>query len=123
MGANAARPILTEEDKQSIGMIIVGTEGSVDFGKPISTNIQRALGLPNTVRSYETKHACYSGVAALDTAVNWIASGLNKGKKALVIAADFSRMHLNKDHEFVLGGSAAAVLVSETPAIVVFETM
>jgi hydroxymethylglutaryl-CoA synthase len=123
MGANAARPMLTEEDKKSIGMILVGTEGSVDFGKPISTNIQNMLGLPNTIRSYETKHACYSGVAALDAAVNWIASGLNKGKKALVIASDFSRKHLGFDHEFVLGGAAAAVLVSETPKILEYETL
>ncbi len=121
MGANAAAPMLTEEDKQSIGMLIVGTEGSVDFGKPISTNLLEALGLPTSVRNYETKHACYSGVAALDTAINWVASGLNKGKKALVIAADFSRKHFNKDHEFVLGGSAAAILVSDTPKVLEYE--
>jgi len=123
MGANAAKPMLTDEDKASIGLIIVGTEGSVDFGKPISTNIQNALGLPNAIRSYETKHACYSGVAGLDAAVNWVAAGLNKGKKALVIAADFSRKHFNKDHEFVLGGAAAALLVSETPKIIEYETL
>ena len=123
MGANAAERMLTEEDKKDIGMIIVGTEGSVDFGKPISTNIHSALGLPSNCRSYETKHACYSTVAALDAAVNWIASGLNHGKKALVIAADFSRKHFNKDHEFVLGGSAAAILVSDTPKIVEYELL
>lgn len=121
MGANAARPMLTQEDIDSIGMIIVGTEGSVDFGKPISTNIHGALGLPANCRSYETKHACYSGVAALDTAINWIASGLNRGRKALVIAADYSRRHFHKDHEFVLGGSAAAILVSDNPQVVEFE--
>jgi hydroxymethylglutaryl-CoA synthase len=121
MGANAAKSMLTDEDKQSIGMLIVGTEGSVDFGKPISTNLHKALGLPANVRNYETKHACYSGVAALDTAINWIASGLNRGKKALVIATDFSRQHFNKDHEFVLGGVAAAVLVSDNPKIVEYE--
>ncbi len=44
MGANAAIGMLSEEDKQSIGLLIAGTEGSVDFGKPISTNIHRALG-------------------------------------------------------------------------------
>jgi len=121
MGANAAKAMLTEEDIAQIGMIIVGTEGSVDFGKPISTNIHEALGLPANVRSYETKHACYSGVAALDAAVNWIAADLNRGKKALVIAADFSRKHFNKDHEFVLGGSAAAILVSDTPKVIEFE--
>ncbi|OHD53394.1 MAG: hypothetical protein A2014_10185 [Spirochaetes bacterium GWF1_49_6] len=123
MGANAALPMLSEDDKKDIGMLIVGTEGSVDFGKPISTNIHAALGLPPNVRNYETKHACYSGVAALDTAINWIASGLNHGKKALVIAADFSRKHFHKDHEFVLGGTAAAILVSENPKVLEYEIM
>lgn len=122
MGANAALGMLTEEDKESIGMLIVGTEGSVDFGKPISTNILKALGLKANVRNYETKFACYSGAAALDTAVNWVASGLNRGRKALVIATDFSRAHLGKFEEFVMGGAATAALVSDNPAIVEFET-
>ncbi len=122
MGANAAKPMLTEEEKEQIGMLIVGTEGSVDFGKPISTNIHGALGLPASVRNYETKHACYSGVAALDTAVNWVASGLNKGKKALVIATDFSRKHFNLKEEFVMGGVGAAMLVSDNPKVIEFET-
>ncbi len=121
MGANAAMPIITEEDKKDIGLLIVGTEGSVDFGKPISTNIHSALGLPPNVRNYETKFACYSGVAALDSAINWIAAGLNRGKKALIIATDYSRVHLNKPHEFVLGGTSAALLVSDNPKIVEFE--
>ena len=121
MGANAAKPIITEDDKKDIGMLLVGTEGSVDFGKPISTNIHNALGLHPNIRNYETKHACYSGVAALDTAINWIAAGLNNGKKALIIATDFSRMHLGQPHEFVLGGTAAALLVSDNPKIVKYE--
>jgi hydroxymethylglutaryl-CoA synthase len=102
-------------------MLVVGTESSVDFGKPISTNIHGALGLPANVRNFETKHACYSGVAALDTALNWIAAGLNRGRKALVISTDFSRMHLNAKEEFVLGGVAAAVLVSDAPRVVEYE--
>jgi hydroxymethylglutaryl-CoA synthase len=121
MGANAARKMLTEEDRKSIGMLIVGTEGGVDFGKPMSTNILGALGLPTSVRNYETKHACYSGVAALDTAVNWLAAGLNHGKKALVIATDFSRAHLGLREEFVMGGVGAAVLVSTEPKVLEFE--
>ncbi|TFG64522.1 MAG: hydroxymethylglutaryl-CoA synthase family protein, partial [Spirochaetales bacterium] len=121
MGANAAMPMLSEEDRKNIGMLIVGTEGSVDFGKPISTNLISALGLNPNVRNYEVKHACYSGVAALDTAVNWVASGLNKGKKALVIASDFSRMHLGLKEEFVLGGIGAALLVGGNPKVIEFE--
>lgn len=122
MGANAALAMLTEEDKKSIGMLIVGTEGSTDFGKPISTNIHQALGLGPNVRNYETKFACYSGCAALDTAVNWVASGLNKGKKALVIATDFSRMHLGAKQEFVMGGLGAVFLISDNPVILEYET-
>jgi hydroxymethylglutaryl-CoA synthase len=122
MGVNAAAPMLTEEDKKGIGMLVVGTEGSVDFGKPVSTNMHGLLGLPPQTRNFETKHACYSGVAALDAAINWIASGLNRGKKALVIATDFSRRHFGKDWEFVLGGGASALLVSDTPKVVEFET-
>lgn len=121
MGANAALPLLDSIDKESIGMLIVGTESSVDFGKPISTNIMGALGLGPNVRNYETKHACYSGVAALDTAVNWVTSGLNRGRKALVISTDFSRMHLNDRVEFVLGGVAAALIVSEEPQVVEYD--
>ena len=121
MGTNAAKPIVSDKDKKEIGMLIVGTEGSLDFGKPISTNIHGALGLHNNIRNYETKHACYSGVAALDTALNWVASGLNKGKKALVVSTDFSRMHLNLKEEFVLGGVAAAMVVSENPKVVEYE--
>jgi hydroxymethylglutaryl-CoA synthase len=121
MGANAARRMLTPEDRESIGMLIVGTEGGVDFGKPMSTNLHGALGLSTNVRNYETKHACYSGVAALDTAVNWLAAGLNHGKKALVIATDFSRAHMHLKEEFVMGGVAAAALVSTDPKVIEFE--
>ncbi len=121
MGANAASPLLDGEDLESIGMLIVGTESSVDFGKPVSTNIMGALGLGPRTRNYETKHACYSGVAALDTALNWIASGLNHGKKALIISTDFSRMHLNAKEEFVLGGVAAAAIIGDAPKVIEYE--
>ena len=121
MAVNAAKPILSEQIKKEIGLLIIGTEGSLDFGKPISTNIHEALDLAQNVRNFEIKHACYSGVAALDTAINWIASGQNNKKKALIIAADFSRKHFNKDHEFVLGGVAAALIISETPEVIEYE--
>lgn len=123
MGANAALPMLSEEDKKDIGLLVVGTEGSVDHGKPISTNIHKALGLGPNVRNYETKFACYSAGAALDAAVNYVGSGFNHGKKALVISTDFSRKHLNTKQEFVMGGVAAAYLVSDQPKIVEFEPL
>ena len=122
LGANAAKKIVGDAERKEIGLLVVGTESSVDFGKPVSTNIHRALKLSTNVRNYESKHACYSGVAALDAAVNYVASGLNHGKKALVISTDFSRMHLNLKEEFVMGGVAAAALISDNPRIVELET-
>jgi hydroxymethylglutaryl-CoA synthase len=121
MGANAARPVVTPEVAEEIGLLVVGTEGGVDFGKPISTHLHEALELPSSVANFEVKHACYSGVAALDTALSWIAGGRNRGRKALIVATDFSRGHLGEDHEFVLGGAAVAALVSDTPRVVAYD--
>ena len=38
MGANAAKPLINDENKKEIGMLIVGTESSVDFGYLFSRN-------------------------------------------------------------------------------------
>lgn len=121
MGANAARALIDADTASQIGLMVVGTEGGLDFGKPISTLIHQALGLPSSVPNYEVKHACYSGVAALDTALNWVAAGRGRGKKALVIATDFSRKHLGADHEFVLGGAAVAMIVSDEPRVIAYD--
>ncbi|WGK68088.1 hydroxymethylglutaryl-CoA synthase [Candidatus Haliotispira prima] len=121
IAANAAKPIIDEEIAEKIGLFIVGTEGSTDFGKPISTNLHEALQLPSNVRNFETKHACFSGMAAMDSAIDWVASGHNQGRKALVIAADFSRVHMNTKQEFVMGGVATAMVISDQPEIIEFE--
>ncbi len=121
MAVNAARPLMKSLDPQQIGLLAVGTEGSLDFGKPISTNIHSALSLTPNVRNFETKHACYSGVASLQSALDWIASGSAGGKKALVISSDFSRTHLNMREEFVLGGVAAAAIISDQPKVIEYE--
>ncbi len=121
IAANAAKPIVDEEIAGKIGLFIVGTEGSTDFGKPISTNLHEALELPSNVRNFETKHACFSGMAALDSAIDWVAAGHNQGRKALVIAADFSRVHMDTKQEFVMGGVATAMIVSDQPEIIEFE--
>ncbi|XP_061168716.1 hydroxymethylglutaryl-CoA synthase-like [Saccostrea echinata] len=57
-------------------------------------------------------------MAALDSAIDWVAAGWNQGRKALVIAADFSRVHLNTKQEFVMGGVATAMLISDQPEII-----
>jgi 3-hydroxy-3-methylglutaryl CoA synthase len=116
MAVNAANAMLSDDDRRSIELLIVGTESGVDQEKPISTWVHRYLGLTAHCRNFELKHACYSGTAGLGMAANWIASGMAGEAKALVITTDQSRMHLGKPYEFVMGAGAAAVLVSRRRA-------
>jgi hydroxymethylglutaryl-CoA synthase len=121
MACNAALSVLDDETRKDIELLIVGTESSVDFGKPMSTYVQRLAGLGPNVRNFETKHACYGGTSAVMMAAHWVASGVAPGKKALVITSDQSRAHIGKPWEYVLGGTAAAMIISDQPKVVEFE--
>ncbi|GAB2993391.1 hydroxymethylglutaryl-CoA synthase family protein [Saccharothrix stipae] len=88
---NAARPLLDamdERDRADIELLVVGTESGVDLSKPISTYVHHHLGLGPRCRSFEVKHACYGGTAALHAAAGIIANSPVPSAKALVIAAD-----------------------------------
>jgi 3-hydroxy-3-methylglutaryl CoA synthase len=113
-------------------MLVVGTESGIDYGKPISGWVHRLCGLSPNCRSFEVKHACYGGTAALRTAASWVASGVRPGKKALVISTDLSRPpHSGRVHieqsvgthspEFILGGCAIAAIVGDEPAVLELE--
>ncbi len=129
-GVNAAKPIvdaLSPEEKDRIEMVIASTESSFDFGKSMSTYFHHYLGLNRNCRLFELKNACYSGVAGLQVAINFILSQTSPGAKALVIATDISRFMvaeggdaLTEEWSFAepSGGSgAAAMLVSEMPYV------
>ncbi|HXH40759.1 MAG TPA: hydroxymethylglutaryl-CoA synthase [Thermoanaerobaculia bacterium] len=129
-GVNAARPLidaLSPEEKDSIQMVISCTESSFDFGKSMSTYFHKLLGLNRNCRLFEVKNACYSGVAGLQIAVNFVLSQTSPGAKALVIATDISRFMtveggdaLTEDWSFAEpsgGAGAVAIIVSETPHV------
>lgn len=121
MAVNAARLMLSDRDRDAIGLVVVASESGVDQEKPMSTWVQRYLGLSSRVRNVEVKHACYGATAALQLAASWVASGASSGEKALVINSDESRMHLGKPWEFVMGAAAVAVLVSDQPRLLEIE--
>lgn len=129
-GVNAAKPIidaLSPEEKNRIEMVITSTESAFDFGKSMSTYFHQHLGLNRNCRLFELKNACYSGVAGLQMAINFILSQVSPGAKALVIATDISRFItvkggnvLTEDWSFAEpsnGAGAAAILVSDLPYI------
>lgn len=118
MAVDAASPMLTDEDRRSIELLLVSTESGVDSEKPISAWVHRYLGLSPHCRNLELKHACYAGTAGLKLAAEWARA---TGKKALVINTDRSRMHFGKPYELVMGANATAVLVSRQPRILELE--
>lgn len=129
-GINAAKPIideLSEAERNRIELVITCTESAFDFGKSMSTYFHKHLGLNRNCRLFELKNACYSGIAGLQTAINFILSQSSPGAKALVIATDISRFMqeeggdaLTADWSFFEptgGAGAVAMLVSDKPYI------
>lgn len=129
-GLNAAKPLvdaMSSDEKDRIEMVISCTESAFDFGKSMSTYFHKLLGLNRNCRLFELKNACYSGVAGLQMAVNFILSQASPGAKVLVIATDISRFVVGKvealnqqDWSFFepsAGAGAVAMIVSEVPYI------
>lgn len=129
-GVNAAKPLIDAmcpDEKDRIEVVITCTESAFDFGKSMSTYFHKLLGLNRNCRLFELKNACYSGVAGLQMAVNFILSQTSPGAKALVIATDVSRFMtvdggelLTNDwsfHEPSAGAGAVAMIVSDTPYV------
>ncbi|MCI6063247.1 MAG: hydroxymethylglutaryl-CoA synthase [Ligilactobacillus salivarius] len=119
MGANAAESMLTNEDKESIDLVLVGTESGIDNSKSAAAYIADLLGLRDDIRTFEIKQACYGATAALQMAKAQVA--LNPDSKALIIGADIAKYGLNTPGEVTQGGGAVAMLVSANPKLLSFE--
>lgn len=122
MAVNAAKRMLTQEDIDSIGLLIVGTETGLDLEKSLSSWVHNFLELPSSCRHFEIKGACYSGTAGLKMATSWLLSGMAKpGQKALVITTDQSLHAIGKPWEYIGGAGAAALLISDQPDFLEIE--
>lgn len=120
LGAQAAASILTEEDKQAIDMVIVGTESSVDQSKAAAVVIHSLLGIQPFARSIEMKEACYGATAGLSLAKTHIAQ--NPDSKVLVIASDIAKYGIASGGEPTQGAGAVAMLVTADPSILVLNS-
>jgi hydroxymethylglutaryl-CoA synthase len=121
LGVNAANPILTDADRRRIGLLLVGTESSVDQEKPVSSWVHHFLGLPSDCLNLEVKHACYAATGALELAKAWLASPMGRDRTALIVSTDQTTLTLNEPWEPVCGAGAAAVLLSTEPRVLAYE--
>src|SRR5699024_12477451 len=76
---SCAYRILTNYDKKDVVILIVGTESSVDESKSTAAFLMDLLDLPEDIRAYEIKQACYGATAGLQTAYDFVS--LNPDKK------------------------------------------
>ncbi|KFI45779.1 hydroxymethylglutaryl-CoA synthase [Bifidobacterium bohemicum] len=119
MAANAAEPMLSDDDKERIGLLVVATESGVDQSKAASLFVGDLLGLPGHHRSIEIKEACYGATAGLQLACDYVAR--HPQRTALVIASDIARYGLSTPGEVTQGAGAVAMLVTRDPAILAIE--
>ena len=119
LGANAAKQILTEEDKGAIDQVIFATESSFDYSKASSTYIHELLEIQPFAKSFEVKEACYGATAALQLACDYVR--LRPNRKVLVISADEARYGLETGGEPTQGAGAIAMLISADPQILALD--
>ena len=113
LASQAAQRALNNWDgnKEDIGLVVVATETGLDMSRPLSSWVMSDLGLCGNIRSYEVKHACYGGTAAVRQALEWKIAGNSKNKAALVIAADVSMYAPGHSGEPTQGAGAVAMII------------
>ena len=119
MGAAAAEPILTTEDKEKIDMVIVATESGIDQSKAAAVFVHGLLGIQPFARSFEIKEACYGATAALDYAKLHIEK--HPDSKVLVLASDIAKYGINTPGEPTQGAGAISMLICSNPRILAFN--
>lgn len=119
LAANAAAPLLTSALRAEIDTVIFASESGIDQSKSGAVYLQDLLELPNTVRAFEVKQACYSATAAIQFAMGYIA--LHPTRKVLITASDIARYGLHTAGEPTQGGGAVAMVISANPRIIAFD--
>ncbi|MGT2686159.1 hydroxymethylglutaryl-CoA synthase [Streptococcus porcinus] len=119
LAATAADTILDQKDKESIDMVILATESSIDQSKAASVYVHHLLGIQPFARSIEIKEACYSATAALDYAKAHIT--LNPDSRVLVIASDIAKYGIKSAGEPTQGAGSVAILVKANPSIAIIN--
>ncbi|MFC6206258.1 hydroxymethylglutaryl-CoA synthase [Levilactobacillus tongjiangensis] len=119
MAANAASQFMTPEIKQSIAMVLFGTESGIDNSKATAVYLAHLLDLPQTTRAVEIKQACYGATAGLQLAADYVR--VHPEAKVLVVGADIARYGLRTAGEVTQGGGAVAFLVTANPQILALD--
>lgn len=115
MGINATLRYLNKINKSKVGLLIFGTESSVDQSKSGSLFVKSALKLDPSVRAFEVKEACFGLTAGLMIAQDFVR--LHPDQAAIVIGSDIARYGLKTAGEVTQGAGSVSLLISSNPRI------
>ena len=115
MGINATLRYLDQIAREKVGLLIVGTESSVDQSKSASIFIKSALALPANVRTFEVKEACFGMTAGIMIARDYVR--LHPHHSAIVIGSDIARYGVNTGGEVTQGAGSVSMLIKADPQI------
>ena len=115
MGINATLRYLDQIAREKVGLLIVGTESSVDQSKSASLFIKSALALPANVRTFEVKEACFGMTAGIMIARDYVR--LHPHHSAIVIGSDIARYGVNTGGEVTQGAGSISMLIKSDPQI------
>lgn len=115
MGINATLRYINKIDKSKVGLLIFGTESSVDQSKSGSLFVKSALKLDPTVRAFEVKEACFGLTAGVMIAQDFVR--LHPDQTAIVIGSDIARYGINTAGEVTQGAGSVSLLISSNPRI------
>ncbi len=125
LAANAAAPALDRlpnGDAALLRYLTVGTETSVDHSKPVASYVQGMLqeagyNIGNSLSTFEVKHACAGGTAAMLSSAALLSFSGRPGERALAISSDIARYEAPSTAEITQGAGAAAVLLEQNPRL------
>ncbi|MDK8086883.1 hydroxymethylglutaryl-CoA synthase [Lactobacillus paragasseri] len=115
MGINATLRYINKIDKSKVGLLIFGTESSVDQSKSGSLFVKSALKIDPTVRAFEVKEACFGLTAGVMIAQDFVR--LHPDQTAIVIGSDIARYGINTAGEVTQGAGSVSLLISSNPRI------
>ncbi|CAN1507804.1 init_cond_enzymes domain containing protein [Flavobacteriaceae bacterium] len=127
-GANALTKLILNSNVnlEDIARIYVGTESAIDSSKPIASYLvalmEQKFG-ENTLSECDVvdfTFACIGGVDAMQNCIDFVR--LNPTKKAIVVTMDIAKYDLNSTGEYTQGAGAIAMLITENPQIIAFDT-
>ncbi|APT18891.1 hydroxymethylglutaryl-CoA synthase [Amylolactobacillus amylotrophicus DSM 20534] len=119
LAINSTLEYLDDVDLAKLGLLIVGTESGIDQSKSASLFVKEALNLPNEIRTFEVKEACFGATAGLMMARDYVRAHPNH--TAIVIGSDIARYGLNTSGEVTQGAGAVSMFIAQEPKIIAFE--